>query len=148
MQLRQRFIRDSRRSAPFAAFVGASLLLAGCAGNPPTKDMTRAELAVQQIQSGGTEELAPIETTQAREKYQNAKKALADKDYEYASYMAQQATIDAQLAMTKARSERARKSVMELQKSIGDLRQQIGQRIQMQQQQLQQMQQPAPSEQP
>lgn len=142
MQLPQRLIQDARRSIPLAAFAGASLILVGCAGNPPTEDMTRAELAVQQTQSSGSEQLAPVETTQAREKYQSAQKAMADKDYEYAAYMAQQAMVDAQLAMVKARSERARKSVMELQKSINDLKQQVGQHIQMQQQELQQMQQP------
>jgi len=142
MQLRQQLIQRTRRSTPLAALAGASLILAGCAGNPPTRDMTRAEVAVQQIQGSGAEQLAPVEATQAREKYQNAQRAMANKDYEYARYMAEQAAVDAQLAMAKARSERARKSVMELQKSINDLKQQVGQHIQMQQQELQQMQQP------
>jgi ABC-type phosphate transport system auxiliary subunit len=61
----------------------------------------------------------------AREKLDRANVAMGAKDYEQARLLAEQAQVDAQLAVTKARSSKAQKAAAALQEDSRVLREEI-----------------------
>ncbi len=59
--------------------VGSSLVLAGCAGNPPTEQFAVTESAVNNAVSAGGPEYAPVEMKSAQDKLSQARIAMNDK---------------------------------------------------------------------
>lgn len=110
-----------------ALLTGASIFLTGCASSPPapTEQMAVSTAAVAQAVSAGAPELAPTEMRTAREKLDRANVAMGAKDYEQARLLAEQAQVDAQLAVTKARSSKAQKAAAALQEDSRVLREEI-----------------------
>lgn len=106
---------------------GALLVLGGCASSPPapTDQLAVSKAAVDQAVSAGAPEFAPSELSSARDKLDRANLAMAKKDYTEARMLAEQAQVDAQLAVTKARSSKAQKAVAALQQSNRVLREEI-----------------------
>lgn len=105
--------------------IGTGLLVIGCSSNPPTQLMAQAEYAVEDVSEPGIREAAPAEVALAREKYDNAKRAMKDEEYERAGRLAEQAIADARLAEAKARSERAQQAVAELMDAVESLQAEI-----------------------
>lgn len=106
---------------------GLGLLLAlgpiGCSTpKKPAQEIEKAELAVESADVSPAPEVASLEMRLAREKLERAKTALADKEYDQARRMAEQAQVDAQLAEAKAESAAARQSAVELEQTINTLR--------------------------
>ncbi|KTT30961.1 chromosome partitioning protein ParA, partial [Pseudomonas oryzihabitans] len=74
------------RAFPFSAprallaslVLGGGLLLAGCAGNPPTAQMAVTQSAVNEAVSSGGNQYAPIETKSAQDKWTQAQTALSN----------------------------------------------------------------------
>lgn len=64
--------------------VGTSLVLAGCAGNPPTEQFAVTESAVNNAVSAGGPEYAPVEMKSAQDKLSQARIAMNDKEYDQA----------------------------------------------------------------
>ncbi len=64
--------------------VGSSLVLAGCAGNPPTEQFAVTESAVNNAVSAGGPEYAPVEMKSAQDKLSQARIAMNDKEYDQA----------------------------------------------------------------
>ena len=60
------------------------LVLAGCAGNPPTTEMAVANQALNAAETAGATEFAPVEIQSARTKMNDAEKAAFEKDYKKA----------------------------------------------------------------
>jgi hypothetical protein len=109
---------------------GAALLLilAGC--GTPSKTAATAQVAVsrnavENAASAGATELAPAEMGSARTKMMRANEALARKDYALALDLATQAEADAQLAQSKAGSDKASRAAAALQEDIRVLRAEV-----------------------
>lgn len=104
----------------------ATLLLAACASTPlPAAKMAVAEAAVERAGSAGTREHAPAELQIAIDKLSRARQAIANKDYERAGQLADQAELDARLAETRAQSARAQRSATESQEAARVLQEEI-----------------------
>lgn len=113
----------SRRQLPqLAALALTGLLLAGCAGNPPTEQFAVTESAVRSAVSNGGTEFAPVEMRSAQEKWKAAELAMQKEDYEEARKLAEQAEWDARVAERKALAGKARKAVEDAQRGIEVLR--------------------------
>lgn len=115
-----------RRYLP-ALVASTSVFLAACAASPPapTEQIAVSKATVAQASSAGASELAPAELQTAREKLDRASVAMGSKDYEQARILAEQAQVDAQLAVTKARSVKAQKAAVAVQEDSRVLREEI-----------------------
>ncbi|MGE0684063.1 MAG: DUF4398 domain-containing protein [Candidatus Binatia bacterium] len=111
-----------RKSGGITLVCGA-LGLGGCStAQPPTAIVSQAELAVQQAGQSKAPEYASRELSLARQKFDNAKRAMDADRYEEARQLAEQALVDAQLAEMRAEAESAKQAAQELRKAIESLR--------------------------
>lgn len=109
-----------------SAAAAALFLLAGCASNPaPVEQMAVSKAAVNNAMSAGSNEFAPVQLKSAMDKLAAAEKAMADKNYDLAKQLAEQAEVDAKLAGAMTRSIKAQKATDALQEDIRVLRQEI-----------------------
>jgi Skp family chaperone for outer membrane proteins len=107
--------------------LATAALLSACASQkaPATADVAVSRAAVENAAQAGAAELAPAELLAAREKMQQASRALADKDYKLASDLATQAQADAKLAQSKATSAKATGAANAVQEDIRVLREEL-----------------------
>ncbi|MFB8830185.1 DUF4398 domain-containing protein [Azotobacter sp. CWF10] len=113
----------SRRPLPgLAALTLGGLLLAGCAGNPPTEQFALTESSVKEAVAAGGTQYAPVEMRAAQEKWREAELAMQKKDYDRARLLAEQAEWDARVAERKARAAKAQRAVEEMKKGVQELR--------------------------
>jgi len=106
-----------------ALALGSSLVLAGCAGNPPTEQYAVTQSAVNSAVSAGGTEFAAVEMKAAQDKFKQAEIAMHDKKYDDAKRLAEQAEWDARLAERKAQAAKAEKVVQEARQGAQDVRQ-------------------------
>src|SRR5476651_2674232 len=112
------------RGLKLAALVlGSSLLLAGCAGNPPTEQYAVTQSAVNSAVSAGGTEYAAVEMKSAQDKLKQAELAMHDKKYDEARRLSEQAEWDARVAERKAQAAKAELAVKDSQKAVQELRQ-------------------------
>ncbi len=107
------------------AVLGAALLtlLEGCASTPiPNEKIAVAKASLQRAEQAGAPELAPVELATARDKLARAEKAVADHDAQPATYLAEQANVDAQLAEATAVQQKSHKAATEFDASLQALR--------------------------
>src|ERR1700681_2496953 len=98
---------------PLWGFGLAAAVMAGCASVPaPTEQVAVSKAAVANAVSAGGPEFAPGEMRTAQEKLDGATQAMAVRDYERAQWLAEQAQVDAQLAVSKSRSAKAEKAAL------------------------------------
>ncbi len=116
-------VRPHKKMYSFGAV--AALLVAGCAGSPPTEQMAVSKVAVSTANSAGGNEFAPLQLRSAMEKMDAAEKAMSEEDYPLARQLAEEAQVDAQLAATTARSAKAQKAASALQEDNRVLRKEI-----------------------
>lgn len=92
----------------------------GCSSlkTPATADVAVSKAAVDNAAGADGAEYAPVEMRLAREKLALANKALADKDYQLASQLANEARADARLAQGKANSAKAQAAADALESDI------------------------------
>lgn len=102
--------------------VGASLLLAGCASNPPDEQLAVSQQAVDSAFSSGAPEFATVEMKSAQDKLKQAELAMQEENYQEARLLAEQAEWDARLAERKARAAKAEKILQDAQQGIQQLR--------------------------
>ncbi|MDQ7914816.1 DUF4398 domain-containing protein [Pseudomonas sp. 102515] len=129
------------RAFPFSAprallaslILGGGLLLAGCAGNPPTAQMAVTQSAVNEAVSGGGNQFAPIETKSAQDKWTQAQAALSNEKYDEAKQLAEQAEWDARLATRKTQAAKAAAALQDAQNSIQQIREEGQINLQLQQ---------------
>jgi hypothetical protein len=105
-----------------AAALGG-LLLVGCASNPPDAQFAVTESAVNSATSAESTEYAPVEMRSAREKWDQAERAMQEENYEEARRLAEQAEWDARVAERKARAAKAQKALQDANEGIEELRQ-------------------------
>lgn len=109
------------------AVAAALVFLAGCAATSPapTEQLAVATATVSQAVSAGAGELASTELSAARGKLDRANAAMVAEDYAQARMLAEQAQVDAQLAVTKSRSVKAQRAAATLQEDRRVLREEI-----------------------
>ena len=104
-----------------------SLLAAGCASGPDIADtgIARAEATVENAAGTGAAEFASTELDSAREKLVQAKLAEEQGDEELAARLAEEAEIDAQVAMARAEHAEAEEAVREVREGTETLRREL-----------------------
>ena len=105
-----------------ALALGSSLVLAGCAGNPPSEQYAVTQSAVNSAISAGGTEFAAVEMKSAQDKLKQAEIAMHDKNYDEARRLAEQAEWDARVAERKAQAAKAEQAVKDSQKAVDELR--------------------------
>ena len=113
-----------------ALALGGSLVLAGCAGNPPTEQFAVTESAVNNAVSAGGTEFAAVEMKSAQDKLKQAEIAMHDKKYEQAKTLAEQAEWDARVAERKAQAMKAEQAVKDSRQGVQELRQESQRTVQ------------------
>lgn len=111
-----------RRFKLAALALGSSLVLAGCAGNPPTEQYAVSQSAVNSAVSAGGTEFAAVEMKAAQDKLKQAEIAMHDKQYDDAKRLAEQAEWDARVAERKAQAAKAEKALQDAHQGVQDLR--------------------------
>jgi hypothetical protein len=105
---------------------GTAAVMIGCGGGVSqlTKErVARSETAVQQAtQALGNSEAGAVELQRAKDTLQQARRAVDQENDKLANQMAQQAQLDAELALAKADTASARKAADEVLASIETLR--------------------------
>lgn len=105
-----------------ALVLGSSLVLAGCAGNPPTEQYAVTQSAVNAAISAGGTEFAAVEMKAAQDKLKAAELAMHDEDYEKARRLAEQAEWDARVAERKVQAAKAEQAVQDARQGVQELR--------------------------
>lgn len=113
-----------------ALAIGGGLVLAGCAGNPPTEQVAVTESAVNNAVSAGGTEFAAVEIKAAQDKLKQAEIAMHDKQYAQAKALAEQAEWDARVAERKAQAMKAEQAVKDSRKGVQELRQESQRTVQ------------------
>ncbi|CAH0298531.1 hypothetical protein SRABI123_04462 [Pseudomonas sp. Bi123] len=113
-----------------ALAIGSSLVLAGCAGNPPTEQYAVTQSAVNSAVSAGGTEFAAVEMKSAQDKLKQAEIAMHDKKYDEAKMLSEQAEWDARVAERKAQAMKAEQAVKDSQKGVQELRQESQRTVQ------------------
>ena len=107
-----------------------TLLLGACASVPlPSEQMAVAEASVQRANTRTTTEFAATELQIATQKLLSARQAVANKDYERARQLAEQADLDAQVAELHAQTVIARKAAQESQDAARALLEEINRKV-------------------
>jgi predicted S18 family serine protease len=105
-----------------ALALGASFVLAGCAGNPPSEQYAVTQSAVNSAVSAGGTEYAAVEMKSAQDKLKQADLAMQDQKYDEARRLAEQAEWDARVAERKAQAAKAEKAVQDARQGVNELR--------------------------
>jgi hypothetical protein len=103
-------------------------LLNGCASFPaPTDKMASSEAAVRGAREVGADRVpqASLQLRLAEEQIARAKALMADGDNERAELLLQRAQADAELALSLAREDQARKEAQQLVAKVAELRAQV-----------------------
>ncbi len=103
----------------------AVVLLAACAGTPPPKEELAVSRAAVERATGPASADSPVTLAAARDKLNRANVAYANKDYDLARQLAEQATADATLAEAQSRSMRSEKALVEVREGIRQLRDEL-----------------------
>jgi predicted lipid-binding transport protein (Tim44 family) len=106
-------------------------MIPACAGVAPMEKMVKLESTISNARQAEAIVYAPLELKFAEDKYEMAQDAIADKDYDVARQLADEALMDAQFAEVKALSVKAEKDAQEMRESIETLRSELN-RIQSQ----------------
>jgi hypothetical protein len=105
-----------------ALALGTSVLLAGCAGNPPSEQYAVTQSAVNAAVTAGATEYAAVEMKSAQDKFKQAELAMQEKKYDEARKYAEQAEWDARVAERKAQAAKAQKAVQDARQGVNELR--------------------------
>jgi hypothetical protein len=103
------------------------LLINGCVtyATLPREKISEADKALIEAKESNASLNAPGELKAAEDKLAEAKAAFGKKDYEKATRLAEQASVDADYARAKGASEKAKKEAEELRQNIKTLRHDI-----------------------
>ena len=91
------------------------LLLTACAApQPPPGSFDDATGAIDAAVRAGAEQHSPVELRFAREKLEEARQAMDDREYDKAMYLVEQSEINSELAIEKSKAAIVRGQVTEL----------------------------------
>lgn len=105
--------------------------LTACSSLPPQPNtaMIQAQSAVAQAQNADTRQYAAMDLNNAVMKLQAANDANAKRDYKQANDLAEEAQVDAQLAMAKTQAAKAQEAEAQVRKGNEALQDQVQQPI-------------------
>jgi hypothetical protein len=103
------------------------LLLEGCATEPPPPhtQLALSQSAIADAEGAGATEYVPSELQNARDKLNSARVAMNERNYELATFLAQEAEVDARLAEQKTRSLKTEKAAQEVRTGIQTLQNEL-----------------------
>lgn len=108
------------------AVVAAATLAACSATQPPNEEMAVGRSTLQRISAAPHVAAdAPVELQRARDKWVQAEKAMADKDYVQARRLATEAEADARVAESKADAAHSAASLQKVQDGVRALDEEI-----------------------
>ena len=101
------------------------LVLAGCAGEAkrPDAEIARANTLIEQAGKAGAQRYAAADLQSARDKLQQVEAAVKNGKGEYALHLAQQASVDAELAAARAATGEAQRAAEEVERGTSTLQQ-------------------------
>ncbi|KIV61665.1 hypothetical protein SZ55_4985 [Pseudomonas sp. FeS53a] len=102
--------------------LGATALLAGCAGNPPTEQFAVTNTVVKSAVDAGAPQYAPVEMKTAQDKLDQAERLMRDERYDEARRVAEQAEWDARVAERKALAVKAEKVLEDAHQGVQQIR--------------------------
>lgn len=103
------------------------LFALGCASTPvPTTAISEAESSLERALAAGGQEYAPIEIRFVQEKISGARLAASNRDGARAARLADQAMVNAELAIAKSAAARARAASRDQERSNDELREELG----------------------
>ena len=107
--------------------IALPVILTGCMSNPerPVDQLARAQASIEQAERADARRYGVMELDSAREKLEQAKDYVEEGDMRQASWLAEEAELDAELAAAKARTRNTEIAVEELEQSIAILRDEI-----------------------
>ncbi len=105
-----------RASLVLALVVGLSAC--GSKAPRPVSELALTDAALQNAEVAGAGEHAPIELREAYEKKEQADIAVKREQFKKASYLTNEAAVDADLARAKAEAEKSRLALEEARKNI------------------------------
>lgn len=110
-----------------AVLASASALVAGCASAPQPADtqIVRAETSIENAADGGAREYASDLLEDARDKLVSAKLAAEKGDDDVALRLAEEAELDARVALARAGQTEAEESLREVRDGIETLRNEL-----------------------
>ncbi|MBX3699213.1 MAG: DUF4398 domain-containing protein [Dokdonella sp.] len=111
--------------APFV--VSVALLLAACGPTKPPPDLLGgAQQRLSSARSAGAPTYAPMELRFAEERLDQAQAAMADRDYTLAANLAEESSVNSELAAIKARLGKLRESVDTLKQENAEISRVLG----------------------
>jgi|SRR5579859_737260 len=124
------------RTAVSTLTLAFMLALSGCATTPPPDGaMNQAQVQLQAARDADAADYAPVDLGFAQNKFQQAQSAMANRKYDDAATLADEARADAELARAKARLAAARAQIQSKTAGNRQLREQIEQSLATEQQQ-------------
>jgi hypothetical protein len=111
-----RTLRDATlpKTTPTIALIGALLAAAGCASSPkPTANLAEAHTLVAQAEQSGAQQFASADLEAARSELRQADQNAKDKPV-LAMRLAQESSVDAELALAHTRALKAEQSLREV----------------------------------
>ena len=109
---------SSARRVTKAALAALVIALAACATlPPPTDQLVAAESAIKRADAARVADYASPELTSAREKLAAARDAVSREDMVLAARLADQARLDAEVAIAKAEAVKAQANIQEMNKA-------------------------------
>ncbi|MHA6204617.1 DUF4398 domain-containing protein [Dyella soli] len=125
------------------------LALSGCASTPPPDGiMNQAQVQLQAARDADAADYAPVDLDFAQNKFQQAQGAMANRKYDDAALLADEARADAELARAKARLGAARAQIQNKTSANQQLRAQIEQSLATEQRQSDTQNPALPAQQP
>lgn len=99
------------------------LVMAGCATIPPDPALlNNARTAITQAEDAGANEYAPLELRFARERLEQAERSMTDGDAEQIRRLADEAEIEAQLALARTHAALTRADLAQRQRQLEQLK--------------------------
>lgn len=106
--------------------ISLMMLLAGCATTPPDRSfLDNARSAIEQAAQAGADDYSPLELRFARERLEVAELQLDQGKPEPARRLADEAEIDAQVALARTRAARTRAELADRQRELEQLREDL-----------------------
>lgn len=124
---RRELARISGLAKPFlaVALLAGGLNLAGCASAPPPNEaMNQAQAQLQAASDAGAADYDPVDLGFAKDKFQQAQGAMANRKYAQAADLAAESRADAELARVKAELGGARAQIQDKMTENARLREQ------------------------
>ena len=109
------------------AFCGVTLVEGGCAstGVRPDKTITQAQMEVEQADREGSRNYDAFDLIESQTKLKSAKEKMKQGDYKSARFLAQEAHVDAELALAKTQTAKSKEAETQLKKSLQSLQKEI-----------------------